>query len=486
MSADGANRRSTPQDNAGGGRERPDADASAAEPSPALSSATDPGPDHLTAEDLDGIPPDVAKRLLRAFNQSPSSWISLIETDLTTRFIGRSSHWIQGHDLSYREGKSSLERLHPDDLEPLLHAIDQLRAAKPDRTRNVPVLEPIRYRLRRADDTGWLTVEARVINLVDDPIAHCYVLISQLAGGDLDGVDHVLDLLVGEAPLPDVLAACARLIPSYVGSAAVVAFVDGGSVVGAPPGSAAARLCDDERWWTKATSLGSDFAPLQFIGFPEDLAARARAEGFKSAWVLPISSTTDSEILGCIVIWVSIDVEFNIGISSGLRKTARLARLVIGEQRTHHALRREALTDPLTGLGNRSALRRRLDEAVHQVSIALIDLDDFKPVNDTYGHDIGDDVLQIVAQRIAGAVREDDLVVRLGGDEFVIVFADGTSLDGVQRSTQRVTAAIQEPVQLDDQLRLVITGSVGIATGQTSEVLSQADKELYRAKRSKR
>lgn len=464
MTTDGANQGTTPLD---------DAD-------------DDGGPvDYLTTEDLDGIPAPIAKRLLRAFNQSPSSWISLIEPNLTTQFIGKSVSWIQGQDLSHRQGKSSLERLHPDDIEPLLHAIDQLRAAKPDTTRNVPVLEPIRYRLSRPDGNGWLTVEARVINLVDDPIANCYVLVSQLAGGELDGVDHALDLLVGDAPLPEVLGACARLIPSYIGSAAVVALIDGGSVVGAPAGSPAERLCRDERWWDKTVADGFDFAPLHFAGYPEDLAAEARAEGFKSAWVMPISDATSGEVLGCVVVWVRIDVEFNIGITNGLRKTARLARLVIGEQRTHHALRREALTDPLTGLGNRSALRRRLDEANDNVSLAVVDLDDFKPVNDTYGHEIGDEVLQIVAQRIGAAVREDDLVVRLGGDEFAIVFAAGTSPEGIELSTQRVAAAIREPLQLGQEVRLVVTGSIGIATGPSSHVLPEADKELYRAKRSK-
>lgn len=444
------------------------------------------GTDSLSAEDLDGISPDIAKRLLRALNRSPSHWTVLVDADLTTQFVGRSSSWIQGQDTSVRAGKSSLERLHPDDVEPLLHAIDQLRAAKPDDTTgNVPVLEPIRYRISRLDGPGWLTVEVRVLNLIDDPIVNGYVLICQLAGGDLDGVDHVLDLLVSEAPLPDVLAACARLIPGYIGSAAVVALVDGAYVVGAPAGSPAERLARDPRWWDKAVTDGFEHTPVNFDGYPEDLAAGARAEGFKSAWVMPLTDATSGEVVGCVVEWVRIEVEYNIGLADGLRRAARLARLVIGEQRTHHALRREALTDPLTGIGNRSALRRRLDEVSGEVSLAVIDLDDFKPVNDTYGHEVGDEVLQIVAQRIAGAVREDDLVVRLGGDEFAIVFAEGTAAEGIERSTRRVSSAIQEPIQVRDRLRLVVTGSMGIATGQTAHVLPQADKELYEAKRSK-
>lgn len=445
-----------------------------------------PEEEGLSADQLDGIPADMARRLLRAFNRSPSTWVSLIDSSLTTRFIGRSASWLQGTDSSGRVGKKSLERLHPDDVGPLLHALDQLRAATPESTPTVPVVEPLRYRIRRLDrPDSWMTVEALVLNMLSDPVTDGLVLLSRPAGGGLDPIGTVLDLLVEDAPLPQVLAACTELIPSYLGSAAVVALLDDGdALVAAPPGSAASRLCTDDRWWRKALSEGEDHAPVDFQGYPPDLADKARAEGFHSAWVIPLRDSSTKEVIGGIVVWVRITVEYNIATDDGLRKTARLARLVIGEQRTHAALRREAVTDPLTGIANRSALRRRLDAATGEVTLSMVDLDEFKPINDTYGHDTGDGVLQVVAERLRSAVREDDLVARLGGDEFAVVFADGSAPVGIEQSEQRILHAISEPIQLGP-LRLQVGASIGTATGPPGEVLHRADATLYQQKRQK-
>jgi diguanylate cyclase (GGDEF)-like protein len=158
---------------------------------------------------------------------------------------------------------------------------------------------------------------------------------------------------------------------------------------------------------------------------------------------------------------------------------------VLGEQRRHHTLRREAVTDPLTRAGNRSALRQRLDGVTGNVTVALVDLDDFKPVNDTYGHDTGDAVLQVVAERLMGTVREDDLVARFGGDEFAIVFADGTTLEGAAPSIDRIVATIGEPV-VTDRGTVLVSASVGLASGPATEVVQQADAALYAVKRAKR
>jgi hypothetical protein len=83
--------------------------------------------------------------------------------------------------------------------------------------------------------------------------------------------------------------------------------------------------------------------------------------------------------MGCVVIWVQIDIELNIGIDDARLQAQCLASLVIGEERRNPALRHEAVTDPLTGLGNRSALRRQLDSTPGPVTVAIIELDDFKP-----------------------------------------------------------------------------------------------------------
>ncbi|WP_241006445.1 GGDEF domain-containing protein, partial [Aeromonas media] len=92
-------------------------------------------------------------------------------------------------------------------------------------------------------------------------------------------------------------------------------------------------------------------------------------------------------------------------------------------------MRRLAFHDPLTGLANRRLLQQRLKERLQQaperpLALIFIDLDHFKPINDTFGHETGDLLLKLVAERMGECVREEDLVARLGGDEFVIMLPD--------------------------------------------------------------
>jgi diguanylate cyclase (GGDEF)-like protein len=430
------------------------------------------------------IPPEVAARLLRALDRSPSTVTTLIDATMRTRWVSRSSRWVTGVDPDRRAGRGSLERVHPDDVERILHALAQLRAARPRRTPGVPVVEPLRYRARDAGG-DWYTMESLVLNLLDDPAVDGLVLVGRRAGGELDGVGHVVDLLVADAPLPEVLAACARLVPGSVGAAAVVGLVDGGPVIGAPAGGPAERLCRDDRWWQATVRDGDVRGAIDFSGFPDDLAERARAEGFSSAWVLPVSDASSGAVLGCVVVWTRIDVELNMATDHGIRQAQRLASMVIAEQRRHEALRREAITDPLTGVGNRTALQRRLDGAPGPITVALLDLDDFKPVNDRYGHTAGDQVLRIVGARLQGSVRQLDLVVRYGGDEFAVVFGDGTRAGGVGRAVGRITEAVETPIRLSSGATISVGVSVGVATGAPTEVVRLADAALYRAKKAR-
>jgi diguanylate cyclase (GGDEF)-like protein len=426
-------------------------------------------------------------RLMRAFDRSTSVAVMLVDEDMTIRWVSRSSEGITGADPDARVGRRPLEGVHPEDVSRLVRGVEHLKAASVARP-NVPILEPVRYRVGRPGG-GWRVMESLVLNQLDDPDVRALVLVTRPVDGHLDGAGYVVDLLMGDAPLAEVLAGCADLVAEYLGQAAVVAFVDGDPVVGARPGSPAERLAADDRWWRDAVADGRTRAPGDFDGFPDDLAAAARAEGFRSVQVTPLVDTSSGEVLGCIVMWLLIEIDVGQDISSnhGIRQTARLAMLVIGEQRRHHALRLEALTDPLTGVANRSALRRRLDAAPGDVTLALVDLDDFKPINDTHGHDAGDEVLRVVAGRLVRAVREDDLVVRFGGDEFAVVFADGTSSAGVDRTAERILLTIEQPVPIEGTpVALSVTACIGVATADPGDVVRLADGALYEAKGRKR
>ena len=436
-----------------------------------------------TAATTHEVPPEVAERIVRAVDMTPDAVVTLVNADLTIAWISHSATWVTGTEPSERGGANAFERIHPDDVERLLHGLAQLQAAEPLDAPTVPVIEPLRYRFQRFDGR-WVVMEATVHNLLNDPVVNGMLVESRPVDGGLDGVGHVVDLLVAEAALPDVLAACASVVPVYLGSAAVVALTADGPIIGAAPGSPAHRLATDERWWRDAIK-GDRVELVDFADLPDEMAEAARAEGFVKAWMFTVTAASSTEVIGCVVVWVRIDTELNISIDTTLNQTKRLAALVIGEQRHHDELRRQAGTDPLTGLGNRSVLRRRLDAGGVAVTLAVLDLDDFKPVNDTYGHHTGDAVLQAVAERLHNAVREDDLVVRFGGDEFAIVFAEGTSPDRAARLSERICTAISVPIPLESGITISVRASIGLATAPADKVVHEADTALYQAKRRK-
>lgn len=438
--------------------------------------------DDWGVDDDDDIPPEIATRLARALDRLPTALVSLLDNNLSIRWLSHSATWVTGSDPRRRQGESSLHRIHPDDVDRLLHGLAQLHEAGQD---GAPIPGPLRYRFQRMDNDEWVMMEAHIHNLRDDPVVQGMLVITRPVEGELDGVGHVIDLLAADVALPNVLGACANLVPTVLGSAAVVGLVGPDVVVGAKTDSPASRLVKDDRWWRATLADGRTRGDADFGGFPSDLAEQARAEGFRTAWVSPLRDGTASEVIGCLAVWVRFSGERNIAADEQLRQTERLASLVLGEQRRNQALQREALTDPLTGVGNRSALRRRLDEATGSVTLAILDLDAFKPINDTYGHDAGDAVLQVVAQRVVHAVRDDDLVVRFGGDEFAVVFADGTPPEGSHRSVQRLAAAVEEPIHLDE-ITVQVGVSVGIATAHPGEVVKAADARLYEAKEARR
>lgn len=156
-------------------------------------------------------------------------------------------------------------------------------------------------------------------------------------------------------------------------------------------------------------------------------------------------------------------------------------------------LTRRAMHDMLTGLGNRALLWDRLTGSLararrtdRRVGVLLLDLNGFKPVNDTYGHDAGDAVLRIVAERLRTCVRTEDTVARLGGDEFVILAEDLNEPAGARVIAERVVAAMNETMTVDGH-ELCTPASIGIALSRpgqgADDVLRDADTAMYVAKR---
>lgn len=153
-----------------------------------------------------------------------------------------------------------------------------------------------------------------------------------------------------------------------------------------------------------------------------------------------------------------------------------------------------ALHDPLTELPNRRALTQYLETTIANLSpnkiffLAYIDLDKFKPVNDKHGHQVGDLVLQIVAERISSVLRSSDFASRVGGDEFVLVIDHIDDKNQLQKMCDRILESIEQPIAVDSNI-IQISASIGVVEYQKhglnlDTLMHNADLAMYEIKNS--
>ncbi|MDI6687886.1 MAG: diguanylate cyclase [Desulfobacterales bacterium] len=164
-------------------------------------------------------------------------------------------------------------------------------------------------------------------------------------------------------------------------------------------------------------------------------------------------------------------------------------------KRAEEKIRQMAYHDSLTGLPNRKLFSDRLGIALAQaqrnqkgVAVSMLDLDKFKNVNDTLGHDVGDVLLKAAAERLSAALRKGDTVARFGGDEFVLIFPDLKGTEDVIRVAQKIIDSFRKPFLIDTH-QLVVTASIGIAVYSDDGIdegvlLKNADIAMYQAKQT--
>jgi diguanylate cyclase (GGDEF)-like protein len=212
--------------------------------------------------------------------------------------------------------------------------------------------------------------------------------------------------------------------------------------------------------------------------------------GVRSALVLPLF--VEQELAGVLALGQRQEREEEPEEGVYLRQVADQVAIALSNARTMEKNRVLAYYDGLTGLPNRLLFKERLDQALGRarrdeklVAVCLLDLDGFKRVNDTFGHDSGDRLLQMVSVRLSGCLRGSDFA-RLGGDEFALLLPDLSSAEPPARISQRIFESFSRPFRLDDN-DVFVTSSIGIAVhphdGDDIEtLLKNADAALYHVK----
>ncbi|AZO02271.1 diguanylate cyclase [Mesorhizobium sp. M2A.F.Ca.ET.037.01.1.1] len=183
-------------------------------------------------------------------------------------------------------------------------------------------------------------------------------------------------------------------------------------------------------------------------------------------------------------------------IRGQVREEGKLRAMTVSLSARSQTLEQAALTDGLTGMQNRRYFDDALREYLHEfrridrpVGLMILDLDHFKQVNDTHGHDVGDEVLRAVATCLRGMTRYHDVVARLGGEEFAVV-TPNMDVELLARFAERIRKAIANLSILSGNVRLKVTTSVGLAVWDHKESAEdfyrRADRQLYEAKKQGR
>ncbi len=202
------------------------------------------------------------------------------------------------------------------------------------------------------------------------------------------------------------------------------------------------------------------------------------------------TSTVPARVQGLLVLLAGSVISLLGFVIVRLLLGSRQRALEVARTSTHE-LHHLALHDGLTGLANRTLLlqhaqllSRRSQASSSEVAVLFLDLDDFKAINDSFGHTAGDAFLRAVAERLRDTLRATDIVGRIGGDEFVVIVEAPADVGGVDVVADRVLRALSHPIEVQGVI-MPVSCSIGIATGSqvmAADLLRQADLAMYRAK----
>ena len=388
--------------------------------------------------------------------------ITVLDADARTLYTSPAAAEMLGYEENSRLGQSPFDLIHPDDRLRVAEAFDAL-VRDPSRAARVE------FRLQHADGS-WRCLSAVGANHLGDPEVRGIVINASDVTQEAETKEALREseeryrLLVERCP--DLIAVHQEGVVAYVNPA-------GAGMLGASS--------PDEL-------LGR---PAHDLVHPEDHPLLdMRIAAIQAGEEAGLSEIRMVRVDGGVIDVEAVTVPVTFG---GGRASQVMARDITDRKRAERALAHQALHDHLTGLPNRVLLQDRLGQALARcvrsgcyVAVVFLDLDRFKVVNDSLGHEAGDRVLRAVSARITNVLRPADTLARLGGDEFVVVCDDITGPAEATRIARRVLDALGDPVDEADG-GVHVGASVGVALADNDgvtakDLIRDADAAMYRAK----
>lgn len=401
----------------------------------------------------------------------------LIDRRGVIRYVSGTVDTTLGWEPDQLVGRNMAEFLQDDQVGTAIEAIEEI-----DTIDRAGAGVPMVFAITRPDGSStW--VEVGAVPMLDMPELDVIALRltpwnAQHAMGDF------LAALLADASLATVLVPLARSIAASLDSvgAAVHHGFDGRSFGGAAGSwGGAAELPLDEGPWCEVARSGM----ARWL----DDAAGAEILGARACWSVPVG--TDAVAPAVLSVFRPDPGPPLIGHRHAMARLSEYVRLALVRTAEHQRLRHLAGHDSLTGIANRASFRDRLAQALaigeRDLAVAFCDLDRFKPVNDTYGHRVGDQVLVEVATRLRDTLRVGDELARIGGDEFTLLLRNVPDAATAGHVADRLLAAMTAPFAVPGG-EVSLGMSVGVALARPSasaeELLNTADAALYACKRA--
>jgi diguanylate cyclase (GGDEF)-like protein/PAS domain S-box-containing protein len=441
----------------------------------------------------------------RALVQNSSHMVIVLDAGGGITYASPAFRRMLGDQEDARVGQNVFELVHPDD-------VHSLRARFGEHLAGLAHGASFEFRFLAADGS-WRHMEALANNLLDDPavggvVFNCRdVTERKRAEGLLADQAYVLDLIARDAPLIEILHVLAKVIESEASEArCAVLLLDEGAetltVAAAPslvdvglheadglvvgPEAGASGTAAFRREPVVTTDVAND--PLW-----RDPKQMALARGIRAAWSTPIIAADGDRVLGVLTVYFDEPRRPTPAESGLLELAAHLADIAIERTHAQAQLAHQAAHDALTGLPNRLFFLDRIGLALARtqrsrssVAVLFLDLDRFKFINDSLGHDAGDRVLVALGKRLQEVVRPGDTVARFGGDEFTILCEGIADEAHALAIAERVAQVATAPFALGDA-EVFVTMSIGIALAsggraRPESLVENADAAMYRAK----